>query len=157
MDVGCYPIRMMQSIFGAAPEVLDASALKSGGIDRAISATLQFPGGPRATIRASIWSTLFELPRLTITGTEGKLSVSGPYHPQFGSTIQIRSGSGKTKRRVSRSSTYALQLQAFRDAIQQGTPLKSGLDESLAMMRIIDSIYLHAGMVPRAPLIPVTR
>jgi len=126
--------------------------LKSRGIDRAMTATLQFPDGPSATIRASIWSAMFELPRLTITGTEGRLSVSSPYHPQFGSTIRIRSRSGKTKQRVSRASTYELQLAAFRDAIQRGGPLKSGLQDSLAMMRVIDEIYLKAGMTPREPL-----
>ena len=153
MDVGCYPIRMFQSLFGSAPEVLEASALKSGEIDRAMSATLQFPGGPRATILASIWSASFRLPRLTITGTEGRLSVSSPYHPQFGSTIRIWSGSGKAKQRVSRASTYTLQLEAFRDAIRNGTPLKSGLKDSLAMMQVIDAIYLKAGMQPREPLL----
>jgi predicted dehydrogenase len=151
MDVGCYPIRMFQSVFGSVPEVLDASALKSGGIDRAMLATLQFPDGPRATIKASIWSAAFELPRLTITGTEGRLSVSGPYHPQYGSTIRIRSRSESTRQRVSRASTYTLQLEAFRDAIQVGRPLKSGLKDSLAMMRIIDAIYLKSGMAPREP------
>ena len=154
MDVGCYPIRMFQSVFGSTPEVLEASALDSGGIDRAMSATLRFPDGPRASIKASIWSAAFELPRLTITGTEGSLSVSSPYHPQFGSTIRIRSRSGKTKQRVSKASTYTLQLEAFRDAIQNGTPLKSGLQDSLAMMRVIDAIYLKAGMQPRQPLAP---
>ena len=152
MDVGCYPIRMMQSVFGSTPEVLSASALKSGGIDRAMSTTLQFPDGPSATIKASIWSASFKLPRLTITGTEGQLSVSSPYHPQFGSTIRIRSRSGTVKQRVSRASTYTLQLAAFRDAIQQGTPLKSRLNEFFAMMRVIDQIYLKAGMNPREPI-----
>jgi predicted dehydrogenase len=152
MDVGCYPIRMFQSVFGSTPEVLEASALNSGGIDRAMSATLQFPDGPRASITASIWSAAFELPRLTITGTEGRLSVSGPYHPQFGSTIRIRSRSGRTKQRVSKASTYTLQLEAFRGAIQNGTPLKSGPRESLAMMRIMDAVYRKAGMQPRQPL-----
>lgn len=117
-----------------------------------MSATLQFPDGPSATIKASIWSASFKLPRLTITGTEGQLSVSSPYHPQFGSTIRIRSRSGTVKQRVSRASTYTLQLAAFRDAIQQGTPLKSRLNESFAMMRVIDQIYLKAGMNPREPI-----
>ena len=154
MDVGCYPIRMMQALFGSTPEVLVATALDSGGIDRAISATLQFPGGPRASIHGSIWSASFKLPRLTVTGTEGRLSVSSPYHPQFGSTIRIHSRSGKVTRRVSRTSTYTLQLEAFRDAIQYRVSLKSGLDESLAMMRIIDEIYRKAGMQPREPFAP---
>ncbi|NEN05348.1 Gfo/Idh/MocA family oxidoreductase [Diaminobutyricibacter tongyongensis] len=151
MDVGCYPIRMMQSVFGSTPHVLSANALKSEGIDRAMVATLQFPNGPRAIIHASIWSPLFKLPRLTITGTEGQLSVSSPYHPQFGSTIRIRSSAGRMKRRVSKASTYDLQLAAFRDAIRLGKPLKSGLNDSLAMMRVIDEIYLKAGMNRREP------
>jgi predicted dehydrogenase len=154
MDVGCYPIRMLQTLFGSAPEVLSANALKSGGIDRAMTATLQFPDGPLATIKGSLWSAAFELPRLTIIGSEGRLSVSSPYHPQFGGAIRIRSRAGKTKQRVSRASTYTLQLEAFRDAIQKGTPLKSGLQDSLAMMRVIDSIYEKAGMRPREPLAP---
>ncbi len=116
-----------------------------------MSATLRFPDGPSATIRASIWSTMFEFPRLTITGTEGRLSVSSPYHPQFGSTIRIRSNSGRTKRRVSRVSTYDRQLEAFRDAVHNGGPVEPGLQDSLAMMRVIDKIYLKAGMEAREP------
>ena len=61
MDVGCYPIRMLQSLFGPDAEVLSASALQAGGIDRAMTATLQFAHCPRATIKGSIWSAAFEL------------------------------------------------------------------------------------------------
>ncbi|MFB7893633.1 Gfo/Idh/MocA family protein [Microbacterium sp. NPDC056044] len=50
-----------------------------------------------------------------------------------------------------RTPSYTFQLRAFRDAVRDGEPLRSGLADSVAMMRTIDATYTRAGMSPRQP------
>ena len=151
MDVGCYPVRMLQHLFGYEATVLDASATSKGGIDAVMRATLRFPGGVTGVVSASMWSRRLLGSGVTITGSHGRARVTWPFHPQIGARIQIRSERSRTVRALPGSS-YVFQLTAFRDAITSGTPLASGPDQSIRMMRVLDDIYLAAGMPTRQPL-----
>ena len=47
--------------------------------------------------------------------------------------------------------TYSYQLEAFRAAVQDGAPTLTGPSDSVANMRVIDAIYIAAGLQPRLP------
>jgi predicted dehydrogenase len=151
MDLGCYPVRMLQHLFGYDATVLEASASMRNGVDATMTATLGLPGGVTATVAASLWSRRLLGSGLTIIGSQGHLRVGWPFLPQLGGRIRIRSGRSRTVRALPGSS-YGLQLIAFRDAIESGAPLASVPDQSIHMMRVIDDIYLAAGMAPRQPI-----
>ena len=148
MDVGCYPVRMLQHLFGYDATVLDATASSRNNVDAVMRATLKLPGDVAGTVAASMWSRQLLGSGLTITGSRGQLRVSWPFHPQLGSRLRIHSDRSRTVRALPGSS-YAFQLIAFRDAIASGTPVASGPEQSIRMMRVIDDIYLAAGMAPR--------
>ena len=151
MDVGCYPVRMLQHLFGYDATVLGARASSSNDVDSVMRATLRLPGDVAATVSASMWSRRLLGSGMTITGSRGRLRVTWPFHPQVGARIRIRADRSRTVRAIPGSS-YAFQLTAFRDAIATGAPLASGPDQSIRMMRVLDDIYLAAGMAPRQPL-----
>jgi predicted dehydrogenase len=98
-----------------------------------------------------MWSRRLLGSGLTITGSRGQLHVTWPFHPQLGGRIRIRSDRSRTVRALPGSS-YTFQLTAFRNAIETGAPTASGPDPSIRMMRVIDDIYVAAGMAPRQPL-----
>ena len=154
MDLGCYPIRMLQSVLGYDATVVSATAASAGAIDRSMKVHLAFPRLPEAVASASMWSKAGLGSGLRLTGDKGEARVSWPFHPQMGSRLRVRTASGTRRIRVDRSSTYDFQLAAFRDAVIHGTPLASGPTESVAMMQVIDDAYRMAGMQPRRPLAP---
>ena len=152
MDVGCYPLRLLQALFGYDATVLSATASCRGQIDTSLNARLAFPGIPHATVFSSMWSHRLLGSRLEVIGTDGVLRVGWPFTPQVGGKLHVRTATGRVTYPVDRGSTYGYQLNAFRDSIRSGTPIASPLAESVAMMRTIDELYEAAGMRRREPL-----
>ncbi len=114
-------------------------------------ATLRFDGDISATVVSSIWSRRVFSARLEVRGSAGRLRVSMPYHPQLGSVVRIDGPGLRLRERPPRRSTYDYQLEAFRDAIRDDTRVPTGPGEAVAQMRVIDELYLAAGMHPRSP------
>lgn len=152
LDVGYYPVRVLRDILGATPEVTDARASERGGVDRLMRASLRFDGGVTADVVSSLWSRHLLSSHVTIVGSRGRLRVSSPYHPQFGSVLRIISDGNRTIERPTRRATYTYQLEAFRDAVRTGGPVLTGPTQAIAQMETLDSIYTAAGMAVRAPL-----
>lgn len=151
MDLGCYPIRVLQALFGYDVRVNHARAKARDGVDRVIVAELSMERIPSATVLASMWSHRLFSSKLTIAGSSGTLSVAWPYQPQHGARIKIRSVAGARSLSVERTPTYEFQLRAFRDAVTDRKPPATSLAESLGMMAVIDAIYQRAGLAVRQP------
>ncbi|MET0932272.1 MAG: Gfo/Idh/MocA family oxidoreductase [Mycetocola sp.] len=152
LDVGYYPVRVLREIFGSAPDVTGAQARQRGGVDRLMRAGLRFDGGVRAEIVSSLWSRHLLSSYVTVVGSRGRLRVSSPYHPQFGSVLRIVSDGNRTIERPTRRATYTYQLEAFRDAVRSGAPVPTGPAEAVAQMKTLDAIYTASGMAVREPL-----
>jgi predicted dehydrogenase len=149
LDVGYYPVRQLRELFGADPTVAAARAWQRGEVDRLIEATLVFESGMNAAVVSSLWSRRLIAARLQVTGTDRRMSVSWPYHPQLRGRIRIHGRHGSRVERADRRSTYVYQLEAFRDAIRDGTPVATDAAAAVAQMRTLDAIYQAAGMAPR--------
>jgi predicted dehydrogenase len=149
LDVGYYPVRQLRALFGDDPSISTARARERGGIDRLMTATLAFESGVRGEIVSSIWSRRLLSSSLEVVGTAGRLRVSSPYHPQLGTGIHVRGAGGARSERADRRSTYAFQLEAFRDAIRDGAPVPTDAAAAAAQLRTLDAIYETAGMTAR--------
>jgi predicted dehydrogenase len=152
LDVGYYPVRMLRDLLGGDPSVGAVEMRSRGGIDRAMRATLRFDQDVDAEVVSSIWSRRLIASSLDIRGTEGRLRVSWPYHPQLGSVVRIERSGVRTREHASRRATYDYQLEAFRDAVHGEVPVLTGAPEAVAQMRVIDALYSAAGLEPRRPL-----
>ncbi|MEZ0448326.1 Gfo/Idh/MocA family protein [Cellulomonas sp. ICMP 17802] len=151
MDMGVYPLRLLTHLFGA-PTVLAARAEQTGGVDGAMTATLQLAGGVVGTVETDMTEDAVLGAELRIVGTAGTIHVAMPYHPQFGATITVTDADGAgTTTPVDPTPTYRYQLEAFRDAVVSGGPVLTGTPEAVAAMRDVDAIYAAAGMSPRTP------
>lgn len=149
MDLGCYPLRVQQDLFGAPERVVSAQAGDRQGIDRYMKAQYLLPDGVEGTIHCSMWSRTLLAQRMIITGTEGTIRVSMPFTPQLGAKVRVETPSGKRRYRVSRTPSYTYQLRAFQKSIEEGHQPLSPVSESVIMMNTIDATYAAAGMQPR--------
>jgi predicted dehydrogenase len=149
MDVGCYAIHQLRTYAGAEPEVISARAkLWKPGVDRWLGAELRFADGRTGSIRAAMASTRVLALGARIVGTKGELRVRNPTLPSlFGRLKWPGHSEGPGSRRM----TYAFQLDAFAGAVNRGEPIPTGVEDSVATMRVIDACYRAAGLQPREP------
>ncbi|BDZ64686.1 Gfo/Idh/MocA family protein [Agromyces mangrovi Wang et al. 2018] len=149
LDVGTYAVRVLTELFGESPEVRDARAWLRDGVDRRLDATLAFDGGVTGEVVSSMWSRRLLAMSLEVRGDAGRMRVSFPYHPQMGTRIRVSGRSGRRVERTDRRSTYAFQLEAFRDAVRGTRPVETDASAAVAHLRTLDAIHAAAGMAPR--------
>jgi predicted dehydrogenase len=152
MDIGCYATNLWRVLSQSEPTVTSATAKTiRPNVDRAMHATLTSPLGATGTLDASLLSSkLFKLSGKA-NGSLGSLSLFNPLGPQFYHRLKITTKRSSRIERFDRVPTYNYQLEAFRDAITIGTPFPTTPRDSINTMRIIDAMYVAAGMTPRQP------
>ena len=152
MDIGCYATNLWRVLSQSEPTVTSATAKTiRPNVDRAMHATLISPLGATGTLDASLLSSkLFKLSGKA-NGSLGSLSLFNPLGPQFYHRLKITTKRSSRIERFGRVPTYNYQLEAFRDAITIGTPFPTTPRDSINTMRIIDAMYMAAGMTPRQP------
>jgi len=152
MDAGCYPTHILRTFAGREPSVVTARALeRSPGVDRALTATLDFGSGLTAELVTSMWSHHLLEVAVGIAGTDGSLRLRNPLMPHLFGRISVRSGARRWSEPAARSHTYDHQLDAFTAAVLDGAPFPTGPDDAVANLTVIDALYRAAGLEPRRP------
>jgi predicted dehydrogenase len=150
MDVGTYTVHMARLLGREEPEVVSAVAkLRTPQIDRAMRAELAFPSGHTGRITCSMWSHWILQTSVRVTGDRGEMRVINPTAPQVWHRMRVKTAAGARTERFSRRATYEYQLEAFCAAVLRGTPTLTPPADSIANMRVLDAIYVAAGMTPR--------
>jgi predicted dehydrogenase len=150
MDAGCYTVHIVRTLGGEEPEVVNAQAkLHSPDVDRAMRAELRFPSGHTGTISCSMWSSSLLRLHAVAVGDRGEMRVFNPTTPQLLHRLKVTAGGTSRVERFPRRPTYEYQLDAFAAAVLDGQDTLTPPSDSIANMRVIDSIYRAAGMKPR--------
>lgn len=151
MDAGCYPVHIVRTLAGEEPEVSSAACLlRSPGVDRWTAADLSFPASNRTgRITTGMWASQFLRITARVNGDRGVMRVVNPMAPQYFNLITTRIDGRTRRERVRGGATYEYQLNAFVAAVREGVPVLTGLDDSVANMRVLDAIYRAAGLEPR--------
>ncbi len=151
MDTGCYAIHLARTIAGEEPVVVSAHAkLASEGVDRAMTADVRFASGAQGRINCSLWSWKLVKVAAVVKLDGGEIRVTNPVIPQFFHSLNWRKAGGAwTKEKFPKKPTYAYQLEAFRDAVVDGKPFITTTADAVKTMKVVDAIYLAAGMSPR--------
>lgn len=152
MDLGCYCLFFVRAITGEEPTVVGATARPAPDprLDEALTSQLVFPSKVTSTIGSSLLEPV-ERQSAFITGTAGTITVEGFVKPQDGNSITMTvDGVTTTHDLPSTPTSYDLQLAAFVDAVSQGSAVPTGPANAIAQLRVIDQMYLAAGLEPRA-------
>jgi predicted dehydrogenase len=150
MDVGTYTVHMARLLGCEEPDVVSAVAKRhSPNIDRAMRAELTFPSGHTGRITCSMWSKWVIQTYARVIGDRGELHVINPTTPQLWHRMRVKSGGNTRTEKFSRRPTYEYQLDAFCAAVLRGEPILTPPADSIANMRVLDAIYVAAGLTPR--------
>ena len=147
MDIGCYPISWARHITGEEPvEVTARAEVGPPHVDVMLAATLKFPSGIVAQTLGDMRAAARFKTELEVTGDAGTMTVVNPLLPQTGHQIRVATRSGTRIETLDRRPTFGYQLDAFIDAIENGRPLLTGVDDAVKQMRVIDRCYISAGL-----------
>lgn len=147
MDLGCYPLHLFRSLLGGEPTVLEASHRPADDprVDEALTARLRF-GDVDATLHCSLLEEA-ESTVAVFTGEHGELRLDGFVKPHEGNSIELVVDGEREQFSVPTETTsYDAQLAVFVAAVRDGAPVLTDIDDSRAMMRSIDAIYVAAGL-----------
>lgn len=149
MDIGCYPISWLRHIARQEPEVVGAEArIGNPDVDLWLKAEHRLAGGVVATTLGSMIEEQY-VAELRVQGENGNLLVDNPLLPQNSHFIELTVRGKTTRETLSRRPTYAYQLDAFVDAVRNGTPMPTDAEDAVKQMRVIDAAYRAAGMPTR--------
>lgn len=158
MDIGCYAVHWLRFVAGEEPEVLSASAEEGPpGVDAAMYADLRFPSGLRARLSCAMrHPDEMEVPVravLQVTGEGGRFRAVNPQAPQFGNEISVRlAGEPEAREVPDGGRTYPCQLRSFARIVRGEEAPRTGGDDAVATMRVIDDIYEASGLGRRDDL-----
>jgi predicted dehydrogenase len=152
MDAGCYAVHMARLFGGSTPEVVSAQVkLRDPQVDRAMTAELRFSGGHTGRVHCSMWSSSLLHMSAKVVGDRGELRVLNPVLPHLFHRLAVRTDGGNQVERFPRRASYAYQLDAFAAAVLRGEPVKTGPEDAIENMTVIDAIYRAAGLPLRQP------
>jgi xylose dehydrogenase (NAD/NADP) len=146
-DLGCYPISLARYITGQEPVAVTAQAVwGKTGVDDAIVATLEFPGGVLAHFHGS-----FAMPGrryYEVVGTTGSLLAEHAYNLRLDPPGRIiRRGDDLVVVETIEfepQNSYTLQVQDFNRAVLEDREPLFPAEDAIGNMRAIDAIYQAA-------------
>ena len=147
MDLGCYPLHALRTLFGTEPKVLRADGQFQDGVDVGVRADLLFPGDIEAEVACSMRPEKFGC-RLTIDGDRGSLSIVNFVGPQMGGKFVLVSDGETRNLDMSGPTTYAAQLDHVVQVMTGAALPLTGGGDAVAQMAAIDAIYAAAGRPP---------
>jgi predicted dehydrogenase len=154
MDLGCYALhaqRVLGDFAGGEPTLLDARGAErdgSAGVDAWADADLEFPSGATGQARCSMTSDHWDM-SLRVIGSAGQAYIPDFLYQKYDDRIIITSAAGERTEHCGDATSYTYQLRAFIDAVHRGAPYRTGADDAVATMALIDGCYRSIGLQPR--------
>lgn len=150
MDLGCYPLHWVRSFMGEPAKVISAAGTRTkSGVDEGIAAKLRFASGVEAEISCNMAKGRNYFAEFVIEAEKGRMTLKNPVLPHRGHSIVEELGGPKQEFTLAAGTSYDYQLAAIVEAIDKGTALPTGGEDSIGNMEMIDAIYAAAGFPPR--------
>jgi D-xylose 1-dehydrogenase (NADP+, D-xylono-1,5-lactone-forming) len=160
MDMGCYCVNVSRIIGGGNPSSVTAhEILTPGGVDATLVGTMKFPNGILATLDCSFRTGIVLQQALSVSGTEGHLSLSDPFHSDeepvtitIDKASQIDNGGPIEIMEIPGVNHYHIMLEHFADAVLNDHPVAYTLQDSLGNMQTIDALKESARIGKRVEI-----
>ena len=150
MDVGAYTASIVRHVSGEEPKVVSARAkLRTGGIDRWLTAELRLPSGATAGVTNAMWSGRVLACGAKVIGSRGRIKVLNPVGPHVLHRFSVTVDGATRRERFPRTPTYTYQLEAFCRAVREGAAVPTDADDAVKNMELLDAIYDASGLGSR--------
>ncbi len=147
MDLGCYPLHALRTLFGTEPVVTAAEGVFEDGVDVSIRADLVFPGDIKAEVACSMRPEKFGC-RVVIEGDRGAINITNFVGPQMGGRFTVTREGESEDLSMDGPTTYAAQLEHVVQVMNGAVIPLTGGGDAVAQMAAIDAIYAAAGRPP---------
>ena len=142
LDIGVYPMNTGRFVLGADPVAISAhtASVHEGfaGVDEHVTFRLEFAGGTVLTGHAS-YGELSES-YLTVSGTEGRLTLDPAFGPQVERTLTLDRSDG-TSTVTDSADEMVEQFEYFAQCVLGGTTPEPDGRDGLHDMEIVEAIY----------------
>lgn len=147
-DIGGYAVVGARWLFGSEPERVIGLFERdpAQGVDRFTSGMAAFPAGRQLVFGVS--TGLARTQSVTVYGSRAQLTIETPFNPTADRATRLLIddgrdvyGSGIEIENVPQADQYALQLDAFSDAILTGRDVPFGIDDAITNMRALDALF----------------
>ena len=112
-------------------------------------ATMKLPTGGEVNLFVGMRCRNLLSVSMKIHGSEGSIGILNFIKPEVYHRLKVRSAAGVRRERVPGGSTYRTQLAAFAEAVRTGEPPVTTISDSVKNARVIDAVYLAAGLPVR--------
>ncbi len=141
MDIGCYPVSLSRFLFDSEPLGVQSTIENDAemGIDRLTSVVLEFN---RGTSIFTVSTQLYPYQRVHIFGAKGRIEIEIPFNapPDKPTRLWLETADGLQEITFDICDQYALQAEAFSEAILRDKPVPTPLEDAVANMRVLDQI-----------------
>jgi D-xylose 1-dehydrogenase (NADP+, D-xylono-1,5-lactone-forming) len=150
MDIGVYPVSLIRIVAGQRPARVQAIAQWSGGVDRALAATLEFAGGLMAQVTCSFGSALHR--QALIAGSKGVIQTTYLNHTsrEQPGDLRLRSGAGANAVdsviQTPPANGFLAEAESFERLVRNGPGFWTGAtpEESIDIMVTLDALLESA-------------
>jgi predicted dehydrogenase len=159
MDIGVYPVSLIRIAAKRRPVRVQAFAQWSGGVDRALAATLEFADGLLAQVTCSFDSALHR--QALIAGSAGVIQTTYLNHTsaEQPGDLRLRSGVGASVVdsvvQTPSANGFLAEAESFERLVREGPAHWTGAtpEESIDIMMTLDAI-LESARTNRAAAVP---
>lgn len=152
MDLGCYPLHWLRTLFGSTPEILWADAIcPKPQLDSSFELRLQFPNGPLCYVGCAMSEHLSRHhdASLYLEGDKAQLEVLNLVAPHQGHKLCLTKDGEAHEYQIKGDTTYDHQLKHTLSCIKGETKPLTGGRDAIDQMQLIDDAYKAAGLLPR--------
>lgn len=146
LDLGIYPLSMASALLGPIADVQAQAMLSDSGVDLATGFTLRHRNGSMSICSCSLRArTPCEL---TVSGTLGNVRMNTMFHLSPSVTVSLADGTARTVATPFMGNGYVHEAAEAGRCLREGLLESPGMphDETLALMRILDTIRARVGV-----------
>lgn len=152
MDLGCYPLHWLRTLFGGTPQILWADAIcPKPQLDSSFELRIQFPNGPLCYVGCAMSEHLSRHhdASLYLEGDKAQLEVLNLVAPHQGHKLCLTKDGVAHEYQIKGDTTYDHQLAHVVASIKGETKPLTGGRDAIDQMQLIDDAYKAAGLLPR--------
>lgn len=147
MDLGCYPVSVARWMLGEPDRVFAyAEDARDCGVDTRMAGLLRYDSGPMAQFDCSFDTE--DVQRYRVEGQNGwveaEQEVTYNVPPEEPTTLEYHIDGRHGVEEFDPADQYCLEIEHFVDCIEEGKTPRTGGQDSIDNMRVIDALYESA-------------